>query len=181
LIPLAVGVACAELIEGNPGLPVVLKWPNDLILSGKKVGGILVRRVVGIKGKGSALLVGIGINITSRLDDFPVALRSKITTFAQHGREVIDFEGYLRQMSAGVTRMLNLLDKRPEKVVASWRGRDYCKDKSLTWQNGGEMVQGIGLGLLDNGCYRLRDKEGRVHEMVGGSLFVSDGNPVPSG
>src|SRR5438270_4397628 len=72
LLPLATGVAVAETV----GDRAVLKWPNDVLLDGRKVGGILVE---GRPQEGWAV-IGIGLNVALREDDFPPELRETAGT-----------------------------------------------------------------------------------------------------
>src|SRR5207248_5825759 len=60
LVALIAGVAVAEAVRSVASLPAVLKWPNDVLLSGCKVAGILAERV------DDAIVVGIGINVSVR-------------------------------------------------------------------------------------------------------------------
>lgn len=69
-LPLLVGVAAVEALEGAAGARAVLKWPNDVLVSGRKLAGILVERVDGDDGAevGPAAVVGVGINLTQDHD-----------------------------------------------------------------------------------------------------------------
>ncbi|MGH8823258.1 MAG: biotin--[acetyl-CoA-carboxylase] ligase [Jiangellaceae bacterium] len=62
-IPLLAGVVVVEALRTIPGVDTVLKWPNDVLLGGAKLAGILVERVEG--GESPAAVVGIGLNISA--------------------------------------------------------------------------------------------------------------------
>ena len=80
-IPLATGIAMAETIEEFTNLKVSLKWPNDLIVDAKKLGGILCESTT--KGpNGRAVIVGVGININCRGNHFPQELKEIATSLA---------------------------------------------------------------------------------------------------
>lgn len=66
-LPLLTGVALAEACATATGVDVVLKWPNDLLARDRKLGGILATRVE------SAVVIGIGVNVTTAREDLPVA------------------------------------------------------------------------------------------------------------
>src|SRR5919199_4160263 len=66
LAPLAAGVALADALEAGAGVPVDLKWPNDLLVGTAKLGGILVERP-----PERCVLVGIGINVAQQVADLP--------------------------------------------------------------------------------------------------------------
>lgn len=69
-LPLLAGVAVVEGIRRATGLGASLKWPNDVLLDGAKVAGILVERVE--RPAGAAAVVGIGINVSTTRDELPV-------------------------------------------------------------------------------------------------------------
>ena len=76
LAGLAVCVALERAFEavGNPARPIEIKWPNDLLIDGRKTAGVLVERRV--SAAGHAVVVGIGINVHQSRDDFPADIRA---------------------------------------------------------------------------------------------------------
>ena len=72
-IPPLAGVAVCRALRAVTGLEAKLKWPNDVILNGKKLCGILVESAV--DAKGVRLFVGIGVNVNLQREDFPEAIR----------------------------------------------------------------------------------------------------------
>ncbi|HVE62557.1 MAG TPA: biotin--[acetyl-CoA-carboxylase] ligase [Mycobacteriales bacterium] len=66
-LPLLVGAAAARAVAQRSGLEVRLKWPNDLVIADRKVAGLLV------EGVGEAVVVGIGLNVSTRRDELPRA------------------------------------------------------------------------------------------------------------
>lgn len=67
IIPLAAGVIVSQFIRANFGVNICLKWPNDLILDGKKVGGILCEATI-LDAQMQGVVIGVGINITKTPD-----------------------------------------------------------------------------------------------------------------
>src|SRR5262245_1222159 len=65
-IPLLAGVAVAAGMAAQAGLDARLKWPNDVLVGGEKISGILAEQA------GDAIVLGIGINVTTRRDELPV-------------------------------------------------------------------------------------------------------------
>lgn len=81
-IPLATGLAISEAIQHVTSLQPSLKWPNDLLIGNKKLGGILCESTS--RGKSSnVLIVGFGVNINAELEDFPVVLQATSTSILQ--------------------------------------------------------------------------------------------------
>jgi BirA family transcriptional regulator, biotin operon repressor / biotin---[acetyl-CoA-carboxylase] ligase len=88
LLPVTAGVACVEAIEEASGLRAALEWPNDIVWKRRKLGGILCEG----EFLGNAVrfaVLGIGLNINQKREDFPAALRRTATSLRLAlGREV---------------------------------------------------------------------------------------------
>jgi BirA family transcriptional regulator, biotin operon repressor / biotin---[acetyl-CoA-carboxylase] ligase len=70
-LPLLTGIATAQAVRRTTGVEVALKWPNDVLVGGRKVGGILLERVSNDRGRDGAV-VGIGLNLSQSRDELPV-------------------------------------------------------------------------------------------------------------
>jgi BirA family biotin operon repressor/biotin-[acetyl-CoA-carboxylase] ligase len=79
LLPLAAGLAAWDAVRTASGVAVRLKWPNDLVHDGKKLGGILSEGVSGGRA-GDFAVVGVGINVDHGPRDFPAGLRASSTS-----------------------------------------------------------------------------------------------------
>lgn len=71
-LPLLTGIASAEAVRRVTGLEVDLKWPNDVLFEGQKLGGILLERVEGVGSAPAGAVVGIGLNCTQTTEELPV-------------------------------------------------------------------------------------------------------------
>ena len=78
LLSLLAGAAAAENISSLTGVDILIKWPNDLVVGRRKLGGILIEVV-----RSSVAIVGVGINIRSRFTDFPEDLKSSATSLIE--------------------------------------------------------------------------------------------------
>ncbi|NHI82713.1 MAG: biotin--[acetyl-CoA-carboxylase] ligase [Candidatus Thorarchaeota archaeon] len=87
LLGIMLANAAVSALEETARLQARLKWPNDLLVNGKKLGGILSELVPTTKGRLVAIL-GIGINISSQILDFPDRLRNTMTTIAEESHVV---------------------------------------------------------------------------------------------
>jgi BirA family biotin operon repressor/biotin-[acetyl-CoA-carboxylase] ligase len=135
LVPLAAGVATAETV----GDRARIKWPNDVLVEGRKVAGILVE---GRPQEGWAVL-GIGLNVAIRPDDFPPELRDSAGTL---GREPTDLEPTLHRLLEALERWL---EADQDTVIAAWRARDALEGRRIEWADGAGKAVGIdGAGRL---------------------------------
>jgi BirA family biotin operon repressor/biotin-[acetyl-CoA-carboxylase] ligase len=144
LLPLLAGVAVAELAGPDAGL----KWPNDVLLAGRKVAGILVE---GRPQEGWAV-VGIGLNVAVRAEDLPAELRETATGLGL-GPEAI--EPTLGSLLAGLGRWL-LADE--DAVLGEVRRRDALRGRPVRWAGG----EGVGDGIDGDGRLVVRTADARV-------------------
>jgi BirA family biotin operon repressor/biotin-[acetyl-CoA-carboxylase] ligase len=144
LVPLAAGVAVAETV----GEGARIKWPNDVLLDGHKVAGILVE---GRPQEGWAVL-GIGLNVAVRAEDFPPELRETAGTL---GRAPEELEPVLRTLLRALERWL---DAGQDDVIAAWRERDALEGRRVEWADGA----GKAVGIDDGGRLLVGTSSGTV-------------------
>jgi BirA family biotin operon repressor/biotin-[acetyl-CoA-carboxylase] ligase len=144
LISLAAGVAVAEVV----GPQSAIKWPNDVLLEGRKVAGILVE---GRPQEGWAVL-GVGVNVAVRATDFPPELRERAGSL---GLEPGAVETVLTRLLAALERWLAAPDTA---VLGAVRGRDALRGHPVRWAGGA----GVGAGVDERGRLRVDTDSGVV-------------------
>jgi BirA family transcriptional regulator, biotin operon repressor / biotin---[acetyl-CoA-carboxylase] ligase len=153
LLSLAAGVAVAELC----GERALLKWPNDVLIDGRKISGILVEG----RPQENWAVLGIGINVALELDQLPAELRERAGTL---GLAPSDLEPTLARLRGGLERWLGAT---PATVIAAVRDRDALRGHTVTWADGSGVAAGVdGSGRLlvtrDDGSTEQLDA-GEVH------------------
>ena len=131
-IALAAGAAAADAIERvAPRLVVGLKWPNDLMIAGRKVGGVLIER------HGDASLIGIGINVAQR--SFSDELSGRATSLLMAGA-CIDRLALLEALAPALDRQLAAGEAA---AIDAFRCRDMLRGRTVRIGAGGDMVEGV--------------------------------------
>lgn len=180
LITLAAGVACAEAIEEISSVPARLKWPNDLYCQGRKLGGILTESAPYSPSSQATVpfvVVGIGINVNTRPENFPDLLRDQVISLYSVTTTKYDLCGFADSLIRSLLAKVRLLSQKSEKVLAQWQERDYLLGRKISWQEpAGRIVQGTGCGLLPDGRYLLADASGREHPVLAGDIAITDVN-----
>lgn len=125
-------LAAAEAIEETAGLEAMIRWPNDVTLRGRKAAGVLVE----CRGqRASPCVVGIGLNVNTRSEEFPEELRERATSLAIEAGRAFEREAVagalLRRLQA---RYRDALEGRWEQVAAEWRRRAALLGEAVTVQ-----------------------------------------------
>ena len=160
LLPLAAGVAVAEAVEDAvTAASARLKWPNDVLVAGRKVAGILVE---GRPQEGWAV-VGIGLNVALRVDDFPAELRSVAGTL---GLAPTDIEPML---GALLGRLEKWMSVDAAGLAEAVRARDALSGREVRWAGG----RGVGAGI-DGGGRLLVETEAGTVALDAGEVHLLD-------
>jgi BirA family biotin operon repressor/biotin-[acetyl-CoA-carboxylase] ligase len=152
LLPLAAGVAVAELT----GDEARVKWPNDVLVAGRKVAGILVEG----RPQENWAVLGIGLNVALREDDFPPELRGRAGTL---GLEPDALEPTLERLLSGLSRWVSA---QPDEVLEAVRARDALLGRPVRWAGGdghGAGIDGEGRLLVKTGDGQIALDAGEVH------------------
>ncbi len=161
LLALGTGVATAQAIKKIGCMPT-LKWPNDILLSKKKCGGILfetrVRKEMIIWA-----IVGIGINVNEQKKDLPEELQSKATTLASEKGSPVQRELLVAWTLNSLESLINTLKKGEiNKVKEAWLGLCDHLEESVTFELNGKKRNGLFLGINDNGSALIKTKDDRI-------------------
>jgi BirA family biotin operon repressor/biotin-[acetyl-CoA-carboxylase] ligase len=144
LLPLAAGVAVAE-VAGDGAL---IKWPNDILIDGRKLAGILVEG----RPQERWAVLGIGLNVALRPEDFPPELRERAGTL---GLDQDAIEPILRQLLGNLERWLGASESA---VLQAVRARDALLDHRVRWAGGA----GRGAGIDGDGRLVVATDDGHV-------------------
>lgn len=177
-VTLAAGLAVCEALDAVAGTNARMKWPNDILLSGKKTAGLLAESVQMPAGQKNLVVLGIGVNVATRRNDFPAALQESATSLFLATGKLLDYGVLLKAIVEKVEQRLQTLERGgfPE-ILAAWRSRDATFGKRLQWLTvNGRIVTGVSLGTDKEGQLQIEDQHGVVHQVLSGdiSLAASD-------
>lgn len=169
LLPVRVGLSVAGVLDragprrdGGPD-GILLKWPNDLLLEGRKVGGILCE-AVGSDG----VVVGLGLNVGQAREDFPASLRDTAISLQQAWRCGISRGALLGEMIADVRRAhAGATHRLRRDELEAYAARDALLGHPVRSELEG---RGVGAGITARGFLILRKESGIRLEIRGGSV-----------
>jgi len=154
---------------------VTVKWPNDVLIGGRKVAGILVES--GVLGDGRLWLgVGVGVNLATP----PVAAERPATSFADHLSTPLNAppspDAALIELAVAFDRWVDLWDGYGFGPIAeAWTARAHGLGRPCTVRLERETLEGVALGLDADGALRLRLADGAIRRITAGDVFFADG------
>ena len=168
-LSLAVGVAARRAVVAATGSDACrLKWPNDILLGGKKLGGILVE-MQGDPSDLCQLVIGVGLNVgMSGTDAAPID---------QPWADVTEMGPVSRnRLTAGLlAQIIPLLAKFPatgfREYREEWQANDALRDQAVTVATPSRQIGGRAAGVADNGALQL-EINGQVQEFSGGEISL---------
>jgi BirA family biotin operon repressor/biotin-[acetyl-CoA-carboxylase] ligase len=157
LLGVLAGVPVAQVLREQFNLAVQLKWSNDIMVGGRKLGGILGETVIHESER--FLVLGLGLNLRQREWDFPSDLRDKATSLAIEGVNECCTEELAQAVLDAFTPLY------ADSVAGEWqKWRDAYKALSCTigarQQRGAE--EGVAVGLGDRGELLVQRVDGRI-------------------
>jgi len=160
-LPLAVGVALAETLAGF-GLTLQLKWPNDILRDGAKLGGVLIETATP-DAAGAWAVIGVGLNI------LPPQLDGGIPAAAMPELAALEPELLLAELASGLAAALTQFE---QDGFAAFRARwnalhAYAGQPVVLLDHGRVLQQGVAEGVDDSGCLLLRSAAGLQPVMAG--------------
>jgi BirA family biotin operon repressor/biotin-[acetyl-CoA-carboxylase] ligase len=159
MLPLAVPVAVCEAAESVADVECLIKWPNDVWIDGRKLAGILVE---GRPQEGWAV-VGIGLNVRTREDEFPSELRDIATSLAAATARDADRDELLEAL---LDALEHRLASPAAEILDAWRERDALREAQVRWRDGEGTARGVsesGALIVESNGQHLELDAGEVH------------------
>jgi BirA family biotin operon repressor/biotin-[acetyl-CoA-carboxylase] ligase len=164
LLPLLVGLGVVEAVRAVASLDARLKWPNDILVDGRKLGGILVER------SEAAVVAGVGLNVSTRRDELPVDTATSIAI--EGGRA--DREPLAKEILRAVARRYAAYveaDGSPESVLPAYR--EVCEtigSDVVVHAPGGEQMHGRATAVDDSGMLVVTGDDGSERRWSAGDV-----------
>ena len=162
ILNLGASLAVAQSIENLFQLKPALKWPNDVLISGRKVSGILLQST----SKGSDLdrvVIGMGINVNQ--SNFPGKYLIEPTSIRREFKHKVSRERLLSEILNQFEEIYNLVEENPNKVLDDWKERCKMIGEKVKIEGDGKIRYGIFEDIDDDGflVLKIADKTEKVH------------------
>ena len=166
------GVAVADAIEVATGVVAGIKWPNDLMLRGRKVAGILGEMAAEASSLRHVIL-GIGINVNQDQTDFEGELRQTATSLRIEVGGAVDRSGMARSLCESLDEWYDrFLTDGVSPIVESVRQRCLTLGRAVTARSGDQEVSGLAVELNGAGALVIRDASGGLHRLFAGDVTL---------
>ena len=167
LLTLASGVAIAEAVRVATGLPARIKWPNDVLIGGRKVAGILAEAVM----QGGALqfvVLGFGVNL--REASYPPDIASRATSIEAETTRRPDRALILAEIVARMgERYADLRAGRFDAILGAWRTLASLSGAPIEWDSPSGVVRGRAEDIDRDGALLVRI-DARLERIVAGEV-----------
>ncbi len=169
LITIATGVAVCDALVRCGVFPSI-KWPNDILLHGKKIGGILTEIV------DSTVIVGIGLNLN--IESFPVELCESASSVYLETKKVLKKETVYGDVCTQLDYYYTMLEQnRIQELLTKWRYFAAVLGQEVIIEMGDKHITGMALDISENGALIVNCGNGKTEHVIGGTCTLIKQNP----
>ncbi|MCM3766588.1 biotin--[acetyl-CoA-carboxylase] ligase [Neobacillus niacini] len=169
-LTLLTAVAIVQAIEEVTELKPEIKWPNDIMINGKKITGILTE-LQAEADRIHSIIIGIGINVNQQAVDFPEELRETATSLFIEAGGNISRAGLIRSIFKHFEKLYMLyLEQGFLPVKLLWESYAVSIGKNLKARTLTDVIEGRALGITDDGVLRIEDQTGTIHHVYSADI-----------
>jgi BirA family biotin operon repressor/biotin-[acetyl-CoA-carboxylase] ligase len=169
LISLLAAIAVAETIIDLGVREVDIKWPNDVLIDGRKVCGILAEGATS-GNQSSCIVVGIGVNLNQH--NFPEEIAEVATSLFLSTKETMDAARFRDHLLTNLERWYELWHSGADlRIIERWEElSSYAKHRQVRIETEGEEIVGETVGLAGSGALLVRTPDGQVRAILAGQV-----------
>ena len=170
-ITLMAAVAVAEAVDSFITQSATIKWPNDILVGGKKLAGILTEATCDPK-RVDYVILGIGVNVNYRLAAMPDEIRARATSVAELTGKSVSRESFLRRLIHDLDRCYGELEESGFALLAPrWEAHFGLRGKRVRVELLDQIVAGRAIGIDRDGALLVEDEQGAVKRVIAGDVI----------
>ncbi|MBD7986097.1 biotin--[acetyl-CoA-carboxylase] ligase [Sporosarcina sp. Sa2YVA2] len=169
---LVAAVAIVRAIEEVVKIEATIKWPNDIMIKGKKITGILTE-LQSDPDRVKAIIIGIGMNINHDMEDFPEEIQSIATSLKLESGETIDRSRLIAEILSFLELYTHMYEKHgfsPIKLL--WEGYSNTAGKRIKAVMLNETIEGVALGISEDGLLEVKQDDGSIRGIYSADIIV---------
>ena len=171
MITLMGAVATATAIRKQCGACAVIKWPNDILIAGRKASGLLTE-MSAEQDRIRHIVLGIGIDVNMNINELPVDVRQLATTLAAECGRKIDRQSLLRQLMQELDAWYQVFLAAEKDVLAEWKALNVTIGKSVAVSGSGDTFQGLAKDIDDEGRLVVEVADGTMRTVAAGDVSI---------
>jgi BirA family biotin operon repressor/biotin-[acetyl-CoA-carboxylase] ligase len=171
LITLMGAVAVASAIGKKCNISAAIKWPNDILISGKKVAGLLTE-MSAEPDRIKHIALGIGVDVNMELNELPPDVRALTTTLAVEAGEKIDRTSLLQQILRDLEQWYQVFLRNEAAVLKEWEALNMTVGNRVAVSGLGETLEGLAQGIDQEGRLIITLDDGSLRQVAAGDVTI---------
>lgn len=172
-ITLIAALSMVEAINSVTGLKAGIKWPNDILIRGRKVCGILTE-IHADPDIIDYVVLGIGINVNTKQSDFPEALRDAATSlYIEKGHKITRndmIRAVIERIEVNYTKYLDSRDF--DSVLSELRRHSVTLGRQVKVIGRTEALEGVALDYAEDGALLIQTENGQIQKVLSGDVSI---------
>lgn len=174
-ITLTAAVALADAVAAFVPRPPVIKWPNDILIDGRKLAGVLTESSC-TSERIEFVILGIGVNVNYPRDLMADDIRERATSLMEVGQKSISREAFLRRLIQDLDRCYGILQESGFGAIAPrWEGYFGQREQKVKVELEHEVLIGEAKGIDSDGALIVQSADGARHRIIAGDVTVLKG------
>lgn len=171
LVTLMGAAAVAASIRKQCGLEAGIKWPNDILVSGKKVAGLLTE-MSAEQDRIRHIVLGIGVDVNMDMDTLPHDVRGQTTSLATETGAKIDRTMLLRQLLRELDRRYLVFLANEQEVLREWELLNTTIGNRIAVSGAKETLEGLAQGIDGEGRLIIKRDDGSIRTVAAGDVTI---------
>jgi len=173
-LTLLTAVAVVQAIEHTSNVTPTIKWPNDILIHGKKVCGILTE-LEAESDHIQNIFIGTGVNVNQSENDFPDHLKGIATSIAIENGFLINRADYIQHFCYSFEKLYKVfLQQGFKPIKLLWESYSNSIGKNIVARTLKEKISGFAEGITDDGVLILREANGNVRKIYSADIEFSE-------
>jgi BirA family biotin operon repressor/biotin-[acetyl-CoA-carboxylase] ligase len=153
------------------GITAQIKWPNDILVNGKKVAGILME-LTARAGLVDFVIVGIGVNVNTSMDELPLSIRNLATSINMVTDQPTQRREIIQVLFLQLERWYERFLAGPfEMVLEAWRRLSNTLGTRVIVSLSDVTLEGVAEAVASDGSLMVRDNKGKLHRVIVGDVI----------
>jgi BirA family biotin operon repressor/biotin-[acetyl-CoA-carboxylase] ligase len=170
-ITLMAAVALAETVGSFIPQKATIKWPNDILVNGKKLAGILTEAAC-VPERVEYVILGIGVNVNYPIDSMPQELRQGATSLLDLTRIEVNRESFLRRLIQDLDRCYGDLEQSGfEPLAPRWEAHFGLRGQRVRVELIDQVVVGRARGIAQDGALLVQGDDGTLQKVIAGDVI----------